>query len=223
MEQYIKKLEVIVVYVIYILLVTSCKKNDSSLPPVKDIEGNSYKVVTIGSQVWRAENLKTTTYNDGILIPVTYYFKDSAYKYTYGILYKIDVLKNGNLCPTGWHVPTDDEWVNLFDFAGGIQVAGRERKEKGTVHWKLPNNVRAKDSYGFTALPGGHLNYQPAFNPPYYTYSLVFLGERGYWWSMTNNSPDNLPAYFMSYGDSAVYKVSIPLDFYSVRCIKDNY
>ena len=120
---------------------------------VPDIDGNVYNTVTIGTQVWMAENLKTTKYRNGDLIgtttPATLDISGESYtKYqwaydgnesnvaTYGRLYTwYAVTDTRNVCPTGWHVPTDAEWTTLTTFLGGESVAGGKLKETGTTHW----------------------------------------------------------------------------------------
>jgi uncharacterized protein (TIGR02145 family) len=135
----------------------------------KDVDGNVYNTVTIGAQVWMAENLRTTKYNDGTSIPLVtdstkwsdlstpahcWYNNDKAsYKATYGALYNWYTVATDNLCPTGWHVPTTAEWQILKDYLGS-SVDGGKLKESGTTHWKSPNKGATNES-GFTALPGG--------------------------------------------------------------------
>jgi uncharacterized protein (TIGR02145 family) len=118
-----------------------------------DFENNYYPVVEIGTQVWMAENLKTTRLNDGTTIPLVndnttwynmttpgycwYSNNEATYKNPYGALYNWHVVNTGKLCPTGWHVPTDPEWAILTTFIGGN--AGK-LKEKGTIHWQSPNS-----------------------------------------------------------------------------------
>lgn len=117
------------------LLTCSCKKHETNNPAdettVKDIDGNVYKTVTIGTQTWMAENLRTTRYNDSTLIPLPF-GKSSAifgpfvcsYKYTsnsdtiktYGRLYNWYTLNTGKLCPKGWHIPSDAEWTTLTNY-----------------------------------------------------------------------------------------------------------
>ena len=102
---------------------TGCGKN-----AVKDIDGNKYKTIKIGTQIWMAENLKTTHFNDGTsivqidkyddwkgLISPAYcwYANDSTNKEVYGALYNWYAVNTKKLCPKGWHVPTDEEWKQL--------------------------------------------------------------------------------------------------------------
>jgi uncharacterized protein (TIGR02145 family) len=195
---------------------------------VKDIDGNVYKTVTIGKQVWMAENLKTTKYKDGTPIPLVteifkwaalntagycWYFNDeTANKNKYGALYNWFSLNTGNLCPTGWHVPTDEEWTTLITYLGGDSVAGGKLKEAGTTHWSSPNTGATDDS-GFTALPSGSRFRKVSF---------FFIGRFGYWWSATEydaTSAWNSSIFFTS---SNVYRYSSDKqDGYSVRCLKD--
>ncbi len=132
---------------------------------VPDVDGNSYRTVLIGTQLWMAENLRTTKYNNDI--PINYhsdwrsvipeyawYNNNIAYKEPYGALYNYPAVNSGNLCPAGWHVASDQEWSALADYAGGLAVAGGKLKETGTVHWVAPN-TGATNEYGFTLLPAG--------------------------------------------------------------------
>jgi uncharacterized protein (TIGR02145 family) len=136
---------------------------------VKDVDGNIYNTVTIGTQVWMAEDLKTTRYNDGTAISYVkgdlewknlrseaycWYNNDKSNKTVYGALYNWYTTNTGKLCPAGWHVPTDSEWETLISYCGGWEVAGGKLKEAGTAHWDAPN-IGATNEFGFTALPGG--------------------------------------------------------------------
>ena len=133
---------------------------------ITDIDGNTYKTVTIGTQTWMAENLKVTKYNDGIAIPnvtdntawrelttgaLCDYGNTPSNSETYGKLYNWHAVNTGKLCPTGWHVPSDAEWTELTDYLGGTSVAGDKLKETGSTHW---SNLRtgATNETGFTAL-----------------------------------------------------------------------
>ena len=116
---------------------------------VTDIDGNVYHTVTIGTQTWMVENLKTTKYNDGTAIPLVtdstawlnlttpgycWYNNDAAtYKNTYGALYNWFTVNTSKLAPSGWHVPTDAEWTTLITYLGGETVAGGQMKSTGTI------------------------------------------------------------------------------------------
>ena len=133
--------------------------------PVIDIEGNVYSVIQIGTQIWKAENLKTTKYNDNSDIPnVTdnntwialstpgfcWYNNDaSTYKNTYGALYNWYAVNTDKLCPSGWHVPSDDEFTTFTNFLGDINYAGGKIKEAVTVHWSSPNLLLKPKDFAF--------------------------------------------------------------------------
>jgi len=137
---------------------------------VSDTDGNIYNTVTIGTQVWMQENLRTTKYNDSTTIPnVTQatawnalsspaycWFNNDAlnFKTPYGAYYNWYAINTGKLCPIGWHVPTSAEWTTLVTYLGGTNVAGGKMKESGTTHWIAPN-LGADNSSGFTGMPGG--------------------------------------------------------------------
>src|SRR4029078_12512714 len=149
---------------VFLILVISCKKDNETPATVTDIDGNVYHTVTIGTQVWMVENLKTTKYRNGDLIGTTIpatldISSESTPKYqwaykgeesnvaTYGRLYTwYAVADSRNVCPTGWHVPSDAEWTTLTTYLGGESVAGGKLKENGTVHWESPNTGATNES-----------------------------------------------------------------------------
>ena len=197
-----------------------------------DIDGNQYDVVKIGTQVWMKENLKTTKYNDNSSIPLVtdntvwaslstpgfcWYNNDAAaYKATYGAMYNgyaVGVASNGgkNVCPTGWHVPTDPEWTTLTNYLGGEIVAGGKLKEAGLTHWASAN-TGATNETGFTALPGGNRSNTGTF---------LSLGYYGFWWSSTEYSTAYGWGRVMFYGISNINTVSGKRDGFSVRCVRD--
>ena len=205
----------------------------SASPTVTDIDGNIYNIITIGTQTWMAENLKTTKYNDNTTIPIVanntawntlttpaycWYNNDATtYKATYGALYNwyaVDARSNGgkNVCPTGWHVPTNAEWTTLTTYLGGESVASGKLKETGTTHWTTPN-VGATNETGFSALPGGYRYYNGLF---------YNVGSGGYWWSSTENSITLAWFRHMDLNSASVYtNFVIEQDGFSVRCVKD--
>ena len=165
---------------------------------VTDADGNIYNIITIGTQFWLKENLKTTKYNDGTAIPnVTDntawsttttgaycdYANTPANSATYGRLYNWYVVGSNNpknVCPTGWHVATDDDWTTLTTYLGGELVAGGKLKETGTTHWTSPN-TGATNETGFTALPGGYRSQSGSFG---------LSGSYGFWWTATEGGTD---------------------------------
>ncbi len=198
---------------------------------VTDIDGNVYQTVTIGNQVWMAENLRTTRYRNGDLIGTTSpatldYSNESAPKYqwaydgdernaaVYGRLYTwYAVTDNRNIAPVGWHVPTNAEWTTLIHFLGGESVAGSKLKEAGTMHWKSPNAGATNES-GFTALPAGS---------HWFTGEFVQKGERGHCWAVDMQYPGWAWRVLFRYDGSIENQrgSSSPKIGWSVRCIKD--
>jgi uncharacterized protein (TIGR02145 family) len=200
-----------------------------------DIDGNVYSIVTIGDQTWMGENLKTTRYNNGVIIEniedsttwadtnsgaYCYYDNDSvSYFDTYGSLYNWHSVNDDNgLCPTGWHVSSDAEWDELIDFLGDSSVAGGKLKEAGTEHWNPPN-IGATNESGFTALPGG-LRYATGFND---LSGFAFLQTDGLWWSSDEAEPGYAWGLYLGTNYEYTQKAYGSMnDGFSVRCICDS-
>lgn len=194
---------------------------------VSDSEGNSYKTISIGTQVWMAENLKSTKCKDGTAInlvtdPLTWeFYPNAAYcwydnnasnKSVYGALYNWAAVNTGKLCPTGWHVPSDAEWTTLTTFLGGTNVAAGKMKETGTSHWTTPNTA-ATNTSGFTALPGGSRGGFGSFS---------YMGNTAIWWSSKESSPTEAFRRYMYYNYADIYGGGSSKQFgFSVRCVKD--
>ncbi|MFC2090711.1 FISUMP domain-containing protein [Bacteroidota bacterium] len=208
---------------------------------VTDIDGNVYQTVTIGTQEWMAENLKTTKYNDGTEIPLVtdetewenintpaYCWNDNdevTYKDTYGAFYNWYTVNTGKLCPSGLHVPTDTEWKTLEMHLGMSQTEADElgyyrgtnegSKLAGSSSWfsgVLSSNAEFGSS-GFNALPGGYRTYIGSF---------LFVGDTGSWWSSTENSASLAVRRELLYNISSITRSnSNKNNGLSVRCIKD--
>jgi uncharacterized protein (TIGR02145 family) len=198
---------------------------------VTDAAGNAYKTIQIGTQTWMAENLSTTKYNDGIYIPFInddlewvklstpgycYYRDDElSYKKNFGALYNWFAVNTGKLCPTGWHVPSQEDWATLSTHLGGEASAYTKLKESGTTHWIAPNY--GTNESGFTSLPGGYRYgfYSAGHSTGYFNY----LGTDGYWWTSKEYSATEarylhmFESRFVSFGSN--YK---PYG-HSVRCV----
>ncbi|MCU0456661.1 MAG: fibrobacter succinogenes major paralogous domain-containing protein [Bacteroidales bacterium] len=200
----------------------------SFITPVTDIEGNIYKTVKIGTQVWMAENLRTTHYRDNFEIPnITgtsdwnnppdswkgaYCDYNNVVNNTYGKLYNgYAVLNSRKLCPTGWHIPLTNDWLTLINHLGGYYEAGGRLKEAGTAHWKSPNT--GTNESGFTALPGGYRWYDGVFNS--FTEMAVF-------WCETPPDPNPGLLHFGLFQNNAVMSEGASMnEGNSLRCIKD--
>jgi len=222
------------------ILTVACKKendnNSTSSTPktVTDIDGNVYHTVTIGTQVWMAENLKVIKFNDGTAIPMVTNSKTwmnlstpgycwpnndvATYKNTSGALYNWHTVNSGLLCPIGWHVPTDAEWTILITYLGGESVAGGKLKEVGTSHWTNPNSGATNET-GFTALPGLSRSYGGDY------FFIASNSSAGGWWSSSNaNTNDADRAWYRSIFndyDGVERKMGQQQAGLSVRCVKD--
>jgi uncharacterized protein (TIGR02145 family) len=218
----------LILFIQSIFSFNSCKKEEPA-PPITDTDGNKYNTVTIGTQVWMVENLKTTKYRNGDLIGTTTpatldITAEPAPKYqwayegnennvaTYGRLYTwFAATDPRGICPVGWHVPGYEEWFTLISFQGGTLVAQDKLKEAGAIHW-LTLNEGATNSSGFTALPGG-LRYDFG--------GFADIGAYGNWWSSDEYQSF---AYFLDIS-SVPKPVLIGLGTenwgFSVRCLRD--
>jgi uncharacterized protein (TIGR02145 family) len=214
-----------------------------------DGSGNVYQTVILGTQCWLKQNLKTTKYNDNSPIPLVtddtqwrglstpgycWLYNDSVtYGNLYGGLYNLYAVRpstngNKNVCPLGWHVPSDNEWdtlemflglpfseVNITTYRGtneGSKLAGNDTL---WTNGALDSNNRFGAS-GFCALPG---NQRDCYTGAY-TNSSIF-GEYGYWWSTTIYVGDSYTR-SLSYNNAGIYRhLSTPQSGYSVRCLKD--
>jgi len=217
----------------------------SGAPTVTDIDGNAYNTVQIGTQCWMKENLKTTTYSNGTSIPnvtnddawsnlttgaYVWYDNDISWKDKYDALYNwFTTVDPNGLCPTGWHVPTNDEWTALTDFIGGTSSPhGNELKSCRQVNsplgggcstsehprWNEHGTHYGTDDYGFSGLPGGYRHYDGYFD---------LIGSHGIWWSSTESS-SNYARYRglgYSYGYVYNYMEYDMRDGHSVRCLRD--
>jgi uncharacterized protein (TIGR02145 family) len=223
------------------LLILNCEKGDDitngfsdasfnsnlTYGTMTDQEGNVYKTIIIGSQIWMAENLRTKKYTDGKKLPYvrdhidwfelktgaysTYNnFTDVDFISTYGLLYNGYALISGKLAPEGWHIPTIEEWEILISYLGGRNVAGAHLKEMGRVHWNGPN-IDADNLSGFTALPGGFRDYG----------SYKSYGETCWWWTSTGSNPD-IRTIVLSKDTCAVfYGYQTNNKGLYIRCVKD--
>ena len=197
---------------------------------VTDIDGNIYRTVLIGNQWWMAENLKTGHFANGSVIPnITNtlewsqlttpswcnYFNDTSNDLIYGKLYNwFTTVDPQNLCPLGWHVPNDSEWIILTDFLGGTNLAGG--KMKSISGWNSPNTDADNESYFFGLASGSRtISLGGAF---------IYLGSNGYWLSSSEASTTTLAAWVrrLSYIDGTVQRGDYyKQDGFSVRCLKD--
>ena len=174
-------------------IITGNKTINFNFVECKDVDGNYYSTVTIGNQVWMAENLKSSKYRNNIAISdktnLTTWGTSTTEAYsdystpnnntTYGKLYNWYANTSiNNLAPLGWHIPADADWTSLSDFLGGLNIAGNKLKETGNLHWATINTTATNET-GFTALPGGSRS----------TDNTVYdIGSIGYWWSTSEGT-----------------------------------
>lgn len=202
---------------------------------VSDIDGNVYKTIQIGTQIWMADNLKTTKLNDGTSIPlvtapvrltdqfIAWNFMDSpAYcwydnnevsnKAAYGALYNWYAVNTGKLAPVGWHVPNTLDLQKMQDFLGGNKLAAEKLKEKGPNHWIT--SAFANNESGFTALPGGSRIHQGVYRT---------IGNLGDWWTSERwqFSTTNARAFEMNDSKELFWVYPENNCGLSVRCVKD--
>lgn len=208
-------------------------ESSSVIGTVNDIDGNVYNTVKIGNQWWMAENLKVTKYADGTTIPLVtdntawsdlnYY--DKAYCYfdagIYGNLYTWAAASGGTssetnpsgqqgICPTGWHLPSGAEWMELRDYLGGETAAGGKLKETGFTYWASPN-TNATNETGFTARPAGWRNSADG--------SINDIGSNTIWWSSSYTTGQ---CWYLQYDSGSLFNAEY-YDGYglSVRCVQD--
>jgi uncharacterized protein (TIGR02145 family) len=225
----------LIVMGLVLILTNSCKKDTQTQndkpSTVTDVEGNIYHTITIGTQVWMAENMKTTKYRNGDLIGTTTpatkdisgestpeyqwaYDGNESNAATYGRLYTwYAITDTRNLCPTGWHVPADTEWTTLVTFLGGDVAAGGKLKETGTTHWTTPNEGATNET-GFTALPSGWRSSDGVFHD---------FGNIGALWTSTESSTGYPYDWYASYhaGNFSLENVAVKQSGIGVRCLKD--
>jgi uncharacterized protein (TIGR02145 family) len=192
---------------------------------VTDIDGNQYKTVKIGNQIWMAENLKTSRYRNGVKI--LYLSNNSDWKNTtngawcwydnnsksddmYGKLYNWYVVsEQRELCPIGWHIPSDKEWQILIDYLGEKEISGN--KMKNQTEWYYNGN--GNNISGFSGLPGGYRNNDGTFGS---------IGTYGHWWSSSEDATDDAWRRYLDYYSGGVGRsTSFKEVGFSVRCIKD--
>jgi len=196
--------------------------------------GYTYSSIVLGNgQEWMAENLRTNVYANGDPIPnITdgtqwaylttgawaHNNNDSQYENPYGKLYNwYAVNDTRNVCPTGWHVPSDTEWTTLVAYLEilGQNTPGGHMKSTGTQYWLSPNTDATNES-GFSGLPGG---YRFAIGTFFNSGSLGMLGS---WWLSTEVSSNVAMYRTLIYTNGLVGGIdnNKPSGF-SVRCLRD--
>jgi uncharacterized protein (TIGR02145 family) len=191
-----------------------------------DGDNNYYPVVTIGTQIWMAENLRTTRTATGSRINsgIADYNNTPANSLIYGKLYtwsaamyyagSSNASPSGviGICPAGWHIPSYAEWDILVNTLGGANFAGGKLKETGSGHWSAPN-TGASNSTGFNGTAGGFMGAALNFGN---------LGSNGYYWSSTEYFANNAYQAGLVYNNAILSVASFYKTFgFSCRCVKD--
>jgi len=229
---------------------TDCEITEDFFTDPRD--GNVYLTVQIGDQIWMAENLRSVIQSDGSPIPhiedaarweaqqgsgaYCWYENDVSNQYTYGALYNYYAVMNGEqssdlnpsgvqgVCPTGWHVPGDDEWKELEMYLGMSQIEADKPGWRGTIEgsklagqidlWISSGALTEHSEFGtsgFSAVPAGHRN------PDYSISDFADFGYGASWWSATDAYARDI-----HHLNSSIYRNSFDSRYgFSVRCIRD--
>ena len=223
-EKFIVILVNLTIAITGLLVIAGCHKEKFDLT---DIEGNGYHIVTIGTQVWTVENLRTTHYNNREAIPIVkdsaqwinlstgaccFYSNNSGYK-NYGCLYNWYAINDSRqLAPIGWHIATDADWQTLIDYLGGQNVAGGKLKVTGTGLWLAPN-AGATNETGFSAIPAGCRNNSGSF---------LYLKNYSFWWSSTPNTSNEAFNRLISSDAAQIVRGNYDKkNGFTVKCVKD--
>ena len=205
--------------------------SDTSAPDFGDCgdlvshEGYDYSTVQIGDQCWFSENCRylpvVSPSNEGNTTDPYYYvygyegtdvasaMSTSNYA-TYGVLYNWPAVMTEGICPSGWHIPSDEEFTQLTDFLGGESIAGGKMKEAGYDHWNSPN-TGATNSSGWTGLPGGFR----------YSGGFYYNGYLGLWWSASESGSYSWNRELNYSADSVYRDNSSRYSGFSARCVRD--
>jgi uncharacterized protein (TIGR02145 family) len=207
----------------------SVHNNTLQYGTMSDQQGNTYKTILIGNQEWMAENLNTSIYRNGDQIPTgltssqwanattpawCYYGDNPSYQCPHGKLYNwYAVADSRNLCPVGWHVPTDAEWQSMANILGGLGVAGGKMKSAGLTYW-TSGNAGGTNLSGFSAIASGNRSYNG---------SSANLGTLHTFWSSTPDiSTVDAVLFRLHSGQSKLERFVWNNRFgFSVRCKKD--
>lgn len=226
--------------VVLILSVTvfGCQKDKTPKNIVKDIDGNVYHTIKIGTQTWMVENLRTTHFKDNTPIYLSentwsnlqnssycWFLNNTTYKEIYGGLYNWYAVNDPKgLAPEGWHVATQQDWETLIAYLGGDgNNVGIKLKEAGNSHWNVFSGISADNSSGFTALPGGYRRHDNS--------NFAQNGNYGHFWTAGEDQINGTISYVrLDYNSNMFNYLTQPYIFnnfesksfgFSVRCVKD--
>ena len=234
--------------IMFLVLGSGCKKSFNYEAFTDPRDGNVYKIITIGDQVWMAENLaylpSVNMVADGSEDAAGSYYYVYGYDgtnvadakatdnyATYGVLYNWTAAMDGEassttnpsgiqgVCPAGWHLPSDAEWTELTDYLGGESVASGKLKETGTI----------EEGTGLWEAPNTGATNETGFTAlpggfRFFSGTFYDIGEFGYWWSATEYDASNAWPRFINYYYSVVTRYSndgTKEVGFSVRCVRD--
>jgi uncharacterized protein (TIGR02145 family) len=224
---------------VYAILVPNFYNPNLTYGSMTDQEGNNYKTIVIGTQEWMADNLRTNIYRNGDVIPTglsasewnsayfteqgacAYYNDNPSYAYPYGKLYNwFACVDERQLCPIGWHVPSDEDWGVLIFYLNplGTLAESPGGKLKSVVGWDLPN-IGATNESGFSGLPGGMRS----------NIGIYGGGNINGHWQTSSESPDffNSSIHYGLENQNSYLSVapgvlgSVKSEGFSVRCLRD--
>ena len=217
----------------------------TNLGTVADIDGNIYPIIKICNQYWIGENLKTTRYKNGANIDYpgsikanwanntngayAQYNNDSVMKNAYGVLYNWYAVSNVNgLCPDGWHVASNDDWLQLTTCVGGSATGGVKLKSCRQVNspqggacntsehprFDSYNSFNGTDNFNFSGYPGGTRQVAGTYTD---------VGKYGSWWSSTESASSTAKYFSLGFDTGSIGSNNSGTKHtgMSVRCIKD--
>jgi uncharacterized protein (TIGR02145 family) len=179
-------------------------------PFVDERDYTIYWTTEVNGTVWFAQNL------DFAWADLSWYYDNSSANKVYGRLYSGHTLKTkpDSICPTGWHVPSQLEWMETINSTGGVKTAGKQWKEASDLYWRSSKNERNNKS-GMTVLPAGSRDSKPSF---------ANLGKYTFFWTSTPNPQIPGSYYSFDFGfmrDNITIGPGDPNWSYSIRCVKD--
>lgn len=215
---------------------------------VTDVDGNKYRAVKLGDQVWMAENLRTTKYADGKSIVLGTTFSPTfAYRYypdfnsenapTYGYLYNWPAVmrdsassdsnpsKVQGICPDGWHVPSNSEWTQLTEYVNSQRYYACVKFSlapslASVTGWNSSENENTPGNNSYANNSTGF----SAFPAGHYRGYYGGFGDYAYFWSSTDNNGDNAYSWYLYTNGAIVFMHDFrKSDSFSVRCVKDSF
>ncbi len=242
----------LLVGLVYVLLILNCENDvmGNSNSTLIDNDGNEYNTIKIGNQIWSVENLRTTKYNDGTTIPniadnilwendtlgacCSYdNTKNTDSIIKFGLLYNWYAINTGKLAPTGWRIPTDEDWNILQEYLISNYFNHDSSKEgnkiaksissktdwdtlskDGAIGYNLLENNRS----GFSAFPSGHRYTGRIIESNY-----EGLGKYTTWWTSSETGYSNIWIRELGWGNIGLGRPSTNCKIcgFSVRLIKN--